>query len=180
MIAGLSNGTWLTVANYATAVALCLWAAQRHARSSRTWTLLAGVLVLLLVNKLLGLEYHLASAGRTLAKADGLYDTRRLYQAAAIAGLLAMLPYALRSAWRQVARHAFALQLATACLTALVTFVVARTLSFHYLDKLLALGPSFIKVNGLIENAIVCGASTGAILSLRLPPLRRHLRVSRG
>lgn len=167
MIAGLASGTGLTLANYTLACALCLAAARRSGRSSEVWAGLAGIVLLLLVNKGWGIETQVAAVGRVLAKTDGLYETRRLYQAAAIATMLGLLPYGLREVWQRCRRHAFPLQLAAACLTLLVAFIAARALSFHYLDKLLALGPSVIKLNGLIENALVCGLATTAILALR-------------
>lgn len=179
MILGPISGPLLTAANYAVAAVLCLLAARRSPRSSRAWIVLAGAVLLLLANKAFGIEYHLAAAGRALAKGDGLYDTRRIYQAAAIMGLLAVLPYAVRSAWRRFERHAFPLQLAAACLTALALFIAARALSFHYVDRLLALGPSFIKLNGLVENAVVCGISTAALLAWRRAPARRGTRLGR-
>lgn len=173
MILGPISGPLLTAANYAVAAVLCLLAARRSPRSSRAWIFLAGAVLLLLANKAFGIEFHLAAAGRALAKGDGLYDTRRIYQAAAIMGLLAILPYAVRSVWRRFERHTFPLQLAAACVTLLVLFIAARALSFHYMDKLLALGPGFIKLNGLIENAVVGGIIAAALLATRRHSSRR-------
>lgn len=178
MIAGLLPGAWLTLANYAAAFALCLVAAHRARRSRRAWTALSAVVLVLLVNKAFALDAMLAGLGRSLAKADGVYDGRRPFQLAAILVLLGLLPYGLRWARQRIDRRDLPLQLAALCVMALAAFVAARALSFHYLDKLLALGPGFIKLNGLIENAVVCGIVTGALLAVRSRRRTVRLRAS--
>ena len=136
-------------------------------------------MLLLLLNKAFGIEGLVAGAGRALARADGFYAGRRPFQAAAILALLGLLSYGLRWARRRLGRHEVPLQLAACCVIALVAFIAARAVSFHYLDKLLALGPGIIKLNGLIENGVVCGIASGALLAARSGRGRMRLRTRR-
>ncbi len=158
---------WLIVAGYLIAAVLT-WRAwrlgsatladprldltERHAQllMRRLWATTTIVLVVLGVNKQLDLQSLFVELARERARAQGWYDRRREYQTVAILGIivfggmaLAFITYLLRSVISRVA-------LALTGLLALVTFVIVRAASFHYIDKLLSLGDP-IRVNWVLE-----------------------------
>jgi hypothetical protein len=158
---------WLIVAGYLVAAVVTsrawrlgsatladprLDATERHAQRlmRRLWAITTVVLVVLGVNKQLDLQSLLIELARERARAQGWYDRRREYQTVAILGVilvggaaLAFITYLLRSVISRVS-------LALVGLLALVTFVVVRAASFHYIDKLLSLGDP-IRVNWVLE-----------------------------
>jgi len=167
MIAGLVPGTWLTVANYVLAFGLCLIASRRDGRTDPLWAGIALVMLLLTLNKVFEIETYIAETGRALAKEDGLYHSRRMYQRIVVKALLVLLAFVLVVAWqrlRSVDRH---VRISAIALLALCFFVVARAISYHNVDRLLNRGFAVIKLNGLIENGLVLGLAAGAVLALR-------------
>lgn len=158
---------WLIVAGYLIAAGLSLRAwrlgtaqlanpmlspTERHAQRlmRRLWAITTVVLVCVGVNKQLDLQSLFVELARERARAQGWYERRREYQTVAILGVivvggatLAFITYLLRSVISRVS-------LALTGLLALVTFVVVRAASFHYIDKLLSLGDP-IRVNWVLE-----------------------------
>lgn len=170
---------WLTVAAYGVAAAAALWAhagarraqhrftgvderATRDQRSmKRVWLLIAVTMAVIGINKQLDLQTVLIQKVRERAYVDGWYGDRRRYQfdfivAMSLAALCAGIGL---SVWlrRILARMALAL----AGLGMLVLFVLIRAASFHYVDKVLALGDG-LRLNAIIELsgiALIIGAA---------------------
>jgi hypothetical protein len=114
------------------------------------WLLIAVTMVLLGINKQLDLQTLLIEKVRNRAYANGWYSDRRRYQldfiaAMSFAGLLATAGLVI---WlRRVFSRVY---LAIGGLAMLVLFVTIRAASFHYVDKVLALGGE-VRVNTVIE-----------------------------
>jgi len=151
---------WLTVVAYFTAVILC-WMAGRsdqgahpqsgYSNHSRLWFGLAVLLTLLGINKQLDLQTWFTLSLKSLARAQGWYDERRVYQvlfivAMIITGMvgLAILCVLLRKSLR----HTFMALLGAAFLTC---FVVIRAASFHHVDEMIGLSIGGFKLNWAIE-----------------------------
>lgn len=160
---------WLTVGAYALAAALAARAflaaragqrllapidpreARNQALLKRVWLLIAITLVALGINKQLDLQTLFVQTVRDRAFAGGWYDDRRGYQEDFIVVVLALgmiatilLAVSLRHVIRRVV-------LAVVGMGLLVSFVVIRASSFHYVDAVLALGT--IRLNWIIELA---------------------------
>ncbi len=98
-ISDLSPGGWVMVLSYYATAALSYWAMRSHqhgeypsALSSRQplrtfWLLVLCTMVLLGINKQMGLQFWLAEVGRDLAQRQGWYASRQSIQTLAIATL---------------------------------------------------------------------------------------------
>lgn len=169
---------WITVVGYALAALVAGLAARRAwvieqvldrsagdvSRDRRAirhfWVLVLATMVLLGVNKQLDLQSLLIEKIRNRAYVEGWYSDRRRYQmdfiavmvmASTVAGLA--LAFWLRRVLRQIAWAILGLAM-------LVVFVLIRAASFHYVDKVLALGDA-INVNQVLELggiAVLLGA----------------------
>ena len=169
---------WLIVAGYLIAAVLTLQAwrlgsatlakpqldpIERHAQRvmRRLWASTTIVLVVLGINKQLDLQSLFIELARERARAQGWYERRREYQTVAILGVIviggtafAFITFLLRSVISRVS-------LALTGLLALVTFVIVRAASFHYIDKLLSLGNP-IRVNWVLEIGGILLVATAA------------------
>jgi hypothetical protein len=112
----------------------------RRERSYIFWYVVAGLLVVLGVNKQLELQILLTQVGRELAEAQGWYDGRRVAQGRFLRGLVAAGGTALvYLGW--VIRRDFLRQVgALAGVVALVCFVIIRAASIEHVDQWLGSG----------------------------------------
>jgi hypothetical protein len=159
---------WIIVGAYAVAAGLSVWAflaarsGQRRLASinpdearnqrllKRLWMLTAVTMLALGINKQLDLQTLLLQTLRDQAYRGGWYNRRREYQVAfilavGIVGVIATISLAV--AVRRVLDRVL---LTVAGLGVLVSFVVIRAASFHYVDKVLSLGGQ-IRVNWFLE-----------------------------
>jgi len=157
---------WLTVVAYF-AAAVCCWLAGRsdqrahphsgYASQPRLWFGLTVLLTLLGINKQLDLQTWFTLALKSVARAQGWYDERRVFQAlfiVAIAALgvagLAVLCVRVRASLRQT----FMALVGAAFLTC---FVVIRAASFHHVDQMLGFSLGGFKLNWVLElGGIFC------------------------
>lgn len=165
---------WLTVLVYllcAVAAALT-WHRLRDAPGRGFWALMAGLMMLLAINKQLDLQSALTAAGRCLALAQGWYDQRQVVQTGFILVLLVVV--ILGMAWGsvrlrgQLARDGLALVGAAV----LAAFVLVRAVGFHHVDALIGLHPLGVSANYLFENAGLLLIGVNAMLILRRGPSR--------
>lgn len=127
---------------------------SRSPRAERwLWAIGATVLVALAVNKQLDLQSMLVAAARCVALNENWYETRREYQTAIIQGLVIAaaivvptLIFLLRNA--VAGNLAFVLSM-----SALVTFVLLRAISFHHLDTVFGTDVMSFRLHRLIEVA---------------------------
>jgi hypothetical protein len=148
---------WITVAGYALACTACAAAAFRlrrqRAGDAWAWLGLAGLMLVLGLNKQLDLQSLLTQWGKDLAHQQGWYEQRRLVQAAFVAGLgLAMLAGLAVVGW--AARRSFDrwCALALVGVVMLAGFVLMRAAAFNKVTALTASQPLGVSVNHLLEN----------------------------
>jgi uncharacterized membrane protein (UPF0136 family) len=128
---------WVVVAAYF-AGALAAFAAGSSARSRRErrfWFVMAGLLVLLGLNKQFDLQTFVTTFGRSLAQNGHWYEYRRAVQAAfvALVAFAAASGVAALVSWsRGTAR---AVKIAAAGSVLLFAFIVLRAASFHHIDE---------------------------------------------
>ena len=184
---------WFTVFAYAASAWLCfrarskLLVTARHpgatvARNAlKVWTILFWLLVALGINKQLDLQSAFTEIARQIALSGGWYEKRRLMQfvfvvliaGAGILGSFTVYKVALRAG-----RYA---QLGVAGFVLLMSFVVIRAASFHYIDRLIDLRPLGIRVNWVLELggiSIIAAAARlqSAISGMRTAYSRESIR----
>jgi hypothetical protein len=166
---------WFTVFAYLAVTLACglNWAAERRRQrrgdpsSPLFWLGMSGMLLFLGVNKQLDLQTLLGEVGRRMAKDQGWYARRTLYQALFIAGLaiagliaLAALMWLTRKQWKR-------------CILPLVgtvflfVFVLTRATSIHHFDLLLFSGPLGLHWNWIMELGGISVVGLGAVLALK-------------
>jgi hypothetical protein len=138
---------WLITVGYFVAAGLCFWAGRKErerslGRARRLnapvfWFSLFGVLVALGFNKQLDLQSDFTELGRSMAKDEGWYENRRIFQAifvlffaAAAIGAVAAAIWFMRDLWQRY-------KLAFVGIIYLCAFVIIRAASFHHIDTLL-------------------------------------------
>jgi hypothetical protein len=151
---------WVTVAAYFAAAACCAVANRslrgtgergRRRRERTIWGVLGAALFLLGVNKQLDLQSAFTEIGRILAKSEGWYQDRQVYQGLFILALglaalavVCVLAYLARklSAWTKLAVTGSVL---------IIGFVVIRAASFHHFDAFIQSRIFSIKMNWILE-----------------------------
>ncbi|MFP4436020.1 MAG: NUDIX domain-containing protein [Chloroflexaceae bacterium] len=151
---------WLTVGAYFGAAGLCgllalridrLFFYYRFQRHRVIWWGFALLLLLLGLNKQFDIQTAITRFGRELAYVQGWYNVRRLYQiwfVAGVAGVGFVALIGLTWVLRQVLRLYWLTLLG---FVALLTFILIRAASFHYVDKALALDLAGFKANWALE-----------------------------
>jgi hypothetical protein len=114
-------------------------------------------LVLLGINKQLDLQTWFTLFGKHLAQDEGWYGSRRVVQAIFIA-LVAVIGFgSLVLFWRLARGKVRHYRLALFGAVALGCFILIRAASFHYVDKMLGVQLSHIRLNFILEvGGIVC------------------------
>lgn len=123
---------------------------RRQRSMKQLWLLITVTVCALGINKQLDLQTLAIQTVRDRAYAHGWYGRRREYQVAFILAviLVGVIGTTLAVVWlRRVFRRVW---LAIAGISMLVVFVIVRAASFHYVDKVLALGGS-VRINHLLE-----------------------------
>jgi cytochrome bd-type quinol oxidase subunit 2 len=136
---------WFIAFAYLAVTAACavVWAAERKTNrlgqpaSPLFWLVLTAALLFLGINKQLDLQTLLGDLGRRMAKSEGWYDRRKVYQVAfiatiAVAGLLTLVGFSwlARKQWKRN----FVALLGTVFL---YVFVLIRASSIHHVDVML-------------------------------------------
>jgi|NGEPerStandDraft_6_1074524.scaffolds.fasta_scaffold00001_22 hypothetical protein len=169
---------WLTVGLYAIAAILCHRAARRckdvalqtyfWRRETVWWQFLAAALWFLCVNKQLDLQTAMTEIGRILARRQGWYAERRLYQEMFIAGLLLAGFFGACLALIVTWRMSRSLKLAMVGFCFIGVFVLIRAGSFHHVDVLLDSRVLAIKWNWILEIGGIVVVAFAAVRRLRL------------
>jgi hypothetical protein len=165
---------WFIAFAYLAATGACaiVWAAERTAsRRGQTasplfWLVLTVSLLFLGINKQLDLQTLLNDVGRRMAKSEGWYDQRKVYQVIFIAtvstvGLIAVGGF-LWLARKQWKRNIVAL-LGTVFL---FVFVLIRASSIHHVDMMLHMRLLGWTWNWVLELGGIIVVGIGAVLAL--------------
>ncbi len=166
---------WFTVLAYAGAALLCFRCYQLSLPSAscegisrvrrRFWMATVLILVALGINKQLDLQSLLTAIGRTLAKNEGWYASRRSMQydfIICVASIGALAAATLICTFRRAGAW---VQLAQVGLIILFTFVVVRAASFHHVDEMLRRKLWLFSLNHVLELggiAVISVAAVGA------------------
>ena len=158
---------WFTVLAYVAAATLCLLAGLRRAGRERAfWIVLCVIMYALAVNKQLDLQSAFTAAGRCLAKAQGWYDRRKVFQlefilaiAVAAIAMTAFLFWWMRG---YLGRSWLAL-LGTG---ALLAFIFIRAAGFHHVDHLINVRIVGIRMNWVLELGGIAMIGANAVLLL--------------
>jgi hypothetical protein len=174
-----SIGGWLTVAGYFTAAFMAFVTARRFHSDARNgspraqawfWLIGSGLLLLLGINKQLDLQTGMTWLLKQWALTQGWYEQRRTFQAVFISGIgiaaAGMLGWLLWLVRRDLRRH----WLALAGAVFLVSFVVIRAASFHYVDRMLGMSLGGLKVNWILEWSGIACVLLGARMAWRTAP----------
>lgn len=173
---------WITVVAYGVAAVLALAlaagrASGRDAGAERLfWTLAAGYLAFLAVNKQLDLQSLLTAVGRCTARLQGWYGERRAVQAGMILALVgASLGAGLIAMWvfrRTLGRTGPAIL----GLMAITTYVLVRAVGFHHMDRLIGTRlPGGLKVNWVFELGAIALFLFGAGWAMAMRRARRRV-----
>lgn len=178
---------WLTVLVYFVTAYLCFRCFDGLTRRQppgpkpvRLWWLgLAIALVALGVNKQLDLQSLVTTVGRSMARSQGWYESRRTAQFMFIAGIgvagvaaTVGVLFALRRWLRQLRYGIIGFGLLSA-------FVVIRAASFHHVDELLGAELFGLRFNWLMELGALVLIARGAVKLAGLPPSWRRASTHR-
>jgi hypothetical protein len=165
---------WFTVVAYFAAVVGCWQVLRTLSRTKnnasterRFWVALALALLFLGFNKQLDLQTAFTEIMRTLARRQGWYEHRRVYQLAFIAAMTLALPIGIWSCFRVARGMPASVKTAGAGLIAIAGFVLVRAASFHHIDRLLGETVLLLNVNWLLELGGITVVLVGARWRLR-------------
>ena len=127
---------WVIVAAYL-AAALIAFAVSRSASrtEARFWLGVSFLLVLLGFNKELDLQSLLTESGRTLTRAIGIYEQRRLLQGFFLLLLAGAAAFAIVRLTRLLRRSSTPARAAAVGIAILFAFILLRAASFHHIDE---------------------------------------------
>lgn len=162
---------WVTVGAYLATFFLCLLVLLRALPASRAarvfWLMLAILMLFLAFNKQLDLQSFATAAARCLAKMQGWYDNRQVFQIIVIAGLgLASLLVGLLFLWalrNDIRSNALALT----GMVFVFGFVLIRAVGFHFFDQIINLQIGPIRMNWILELSGLVLISLNAVGLLR-------------
>lgn len=134
---------------------------------SRSWLILALLLLVLGVNRWFDLATEIADLGRQVARDQNWYQRRRLFQAISIAVITTVGLIILSQAGKLTRATSQGLTRAVSGLVVLVTFATVRALSLHSVDWLLSRRVAGFSVNAALEFSGLAWVAFSAFESLR-------------
>jgi hypothetical protein len=167
---------WFTVAAYACAAVLALFAnqsetsgedvPQRRVRK-RLWLAVAFLMTCLCFNKQLDLQSLFTDIGRVIANEQGWYEQRRGVQKGFI--LLVLVGAAVFGGWFMWRFQLFwrSHKLLLAGLLFLLSFIVVRAISFHHVDEFLGHEVAGVRMNWALELTGIALISLAAVREWR-------------
>lgn len=167
---------WFTVAAYFAAMLLTLQAARTSpVETGGTWKLtgrkfwwfMTVLLLCLGINKQLDLQTWFTLTGKAMAKSEGWYERRRIFQglfiaAIGIGGMISVtgLLWLLRTRLREFG-------LAMVGTVFLGCFIVVRAASFHHVDQLLLSEIGGLRINWILEIGGIVWVGLAAWLAIK-------------
>ena len=171
---------WVTVAAYLAAALACQRAAGREPRPDGTrrtrpaafWLVLAGLMLVLGINKQLDLQSLVTQVGRDVIEGLDLYPQRRAFQTGFILAVALVCAGAL-AAFLWAARHRLQRRWpALLGILFILGFVVIRAASFHHVDAFLAARLGGMKWNWILELGGITAVGLAALRIARGRPPR--------
>ncbi|WP_206080314.1 isopropylmalate isomerase [Pacificoceanicola onchidii] len=169
---------WATVAAYALAGCLALYASRVRRRDRRFWLFLGVLLLALCINKQLDLQSALTATGRCISKLQGWYDERRAFQAKFIIALLGISTLVLSIALYRMRRAFHRVGLALIGFAVLLTFVAIRAVGMHHFDAVIRMELGGMRMNWILELSGILLILVNAIYAIR--GRRKRRKHSRG
>ena len=141
------------------------------------WLGLALIMVFLGINKQLDLQSLFTEIGRNIAKKQGWYDQRRIYQREFILAIMIGSGFILLllffTLWRYYSKYGLALL----GLIVLITFIVVRAASFHHVEIMLDQRILGARLNWVLELTSIGLVALAALLKL-IPYLKDRFKPS--
>lgn len=131
------------------------------------WLALAGILVVLAVNKQIDLQTLFTQVGRVLAERGGWYAQRAVVQKAFIATVAVLALLVGGWSWWATRKHMRDLRLPLLGFAFILAFVVVRASSFHHVDALIGFELLGIRMNWVLELGGIGVIAAGAVRRLR-------------
>lgn len=162
---------WATAIAYLV-TALLAWraagAAGRNRREDerRLWLFLCAALLFLGFNKQLDLQTLLTDAGRQLARSEGWYRRRRIFQGLFQLVLMIAAAGGLALILRRFRHSQPAVKAAIAGLVFTITYVLTRAASFHHIDKLFGLHLGTMRLGWVVELAGIAVMGCAALAAV--------------
>ena len=149
---------WITVAAYAIAAVLALYAARAATardvpRERLFWQFTAAAMLALGINEVFDFQLLLTALGKEWAQSHGLYEQRRTFQLIFIICLAGAALVAGAATLALMRRAHRAVRLALLGLGFIAVFVLIRAASFHHVDSLLGMGPRSFNFGSIQEMA---------------------------
>lgn len=156
-----SGLAWVIVAAYFVG-ALAAFAAGRSASltEARFWLGVSLLLALLGLNKELDLQSLLTESGRTLTRAIGIYEQRRLLQGVFLLLLAGATAFAILRLTRILRRSSASAKTAALGIAILFAFILLRAASFHHIDDWVTIdvrglrGGWWLELTGIVVIAL--------------------------
>jgi len=170
---------WMITFAYFVCAGLCFWAGRKEKERSLGrgrrwhapvfWFTLCGLLVALGFNKQLDLQSDLTEVGRSMARSEGWYENRRIFQAifvvifgcGAVAAVVGAMWF-MRDLWRRY-------RIAFVGIIYLCTFVIIRAASFHHIDAWVTVNVGGLRRGWWLELAGIAVIAASAFAYRNLP-----------
>lgn len=147
--AGIANTILLAMGTLASCTVVVLQ--RRHPKSWKAWAWIAGLMLVLTINKQLDLQVQLTNWLRWLTRRDGWYENRRTLQAAATIGLAGLSVAGTFLTASRIRRCPASEIAAWAGLGIYCIFILLRVASLHHVDTLLHEEALNVRLFRLIE-----------------------------
>jgi hypothetical protein len=173
-VAGIGDPTplgWVTVGAYFVASVICWMNAFSKASPTRIerlfWMAFGLGMAALGINKQLDLQTWFTLTAKSLAKSEGWYEQRQIFQTFFIAAIAIVGAGSLALLWAVVRRAPVAYRLAVIGGVFLMCFIVVRAASFHHVDQLLGVQVGALKMNHILELGGIGCIALGALRAQR-------------
>ena len=172
---------WITVGGYLIATLLCFRAGLADRKLLKAgskdsapffWFAMAGVLLLLSINKQLDLQTLLTEQMREIARQRGWLAYRQQLKHWFILTLTLVAIAVLTSMIWSTRRAVKRVWLAIVGATFLMVFILVRASSFHHVDRWLGLPVGAANLNIVLELGGICSIAIAALLCKPAPPQR--------
>jgi hypothetical protein len=170
---------WLITGSYFACALLAAFIGAFHKHleerlATKFWHVISLVMVLLGINKQLALQMLLQEMGAQVAKAQGWYDERRIFQFSFI--VIFAITFTAAFIWfAKRYRDSFARYRLVFCgLFFLLSFVIIRAATFHHFDEVIQYDLHGFKMNWLLELAGIYMIILAEVKEIVASTIRNH------
>ncbi len=170
---------WLITGSYFACALMAAFIATFHKHleerlATKFWHAISLLMVLLGLNKQLALQMLLTEMGRQVAKAQGWYDERRIFQFSFIVVFATMFTAAFIWFAKRY-RDSFRRYTLVFCgLFFLLSFVIIRAAAFHHFDEVIQYDLHGFKMNWLLELAGIYMIILAGVKEIVVSRIRKH------